>query len=102
MSKVFVVQSEQGHYYSKHGEWLSGKDNSLIYFGKYRDEALNQLIDITIKDVDIRARVKETELNAKNYPVLEIVVESDLNEPEQVEENSDQSADDSFNTAASA
>ena len=80
MSKVFVVQSDQGHYFSKHGDWLSGKDASQIFFGKYKDEALNQLIDITIKDVDVRARVIECELNSKNHPVLEIVAESDLYE----------------------
>ncbi len=80
MSKVFVVQSDQGHYFSKHGEWLSGKDASQIFFGKYKDEALNQLIDITIKDVNVRARVIECELNTKNHPILEIIAESDLYE----------------------
>lgn len=78
MNKVFVVQSAEGHYFSKHGQWLSGKEPSQIYFGKYRDEALNQLIDITIKNVDVRAKVVETQLNARNFPILEVVVETDL------------------------
>lgn len=78
MNKVFVVQSAEGHYFSKHGQWLSGKEASQIYFGKYKDEALNQLIDITIKNVDVRAKVVETQLNARNYPILEILVETDL------------------------
>jgi len=94
MSKVFVVQSDQGHYFSKHGDWLSGKDASQIFFKKYKDEALNQLIDITIKDVDVRARVVEVELNQKNLPILEIVAESDLYEAsedasENINENTD-------------
>lgn len=78
MSKVFVVQSDQGHYFSKHGDWLSGKDASQIFFKKYKDQALNQLIDITIKDVDVRARVIEVELSEKNHPILEIIATSDL------------------------
>ena len=80
MSKVFVVQSDQGHYFSKHGDWLSGKDASQIFFKKHKDEALNQLIDITIKDVNVRARVLEVALSEKNHPILEIVAESDLHE----------------------
>lgn len=84
MSKVFVVQSEQGHYFSKQGAWLSGKDAGLIYFGKYKDEALNQLIDITIKDVDVRARVLEVELNQRNQPVVEIRVQHDLEDLENI------------------
>lgn len=92
MSKVFVVQSDQGHYFSKHGDWLSGKDASQIFFKKYKDEALNQLIDITIKDVDVRARVIEVALSEKNHPILEIIATSDLypaedNSAQQTNEN---------------
>ncbi len=78
MSKVFVVQSAQGHYFSKQGLWISGKDANLVYVGQYKDEALNQLIDITLKDVTVRARVIETELNQRKLPALNIMVETDL------------------------
>ena len=72
-------RDHQADNYSKHCEWLSGKDAGLIYYGKYKDEALNQLIDITIRDVDVRARVIEAELNSRKQPVLEILAERDLN-----------------------
>jgi len=78
MNKVFVIRSAEGHYFSKHGEWLIGKEANQIFIGKYKDDALNQLIDITIKNVDVRAKVVETELNSRNLPVLEIIAESDL------------------------
>ncbi len=85
MSKVFVVQSAEGHYYSKQGLWLSGKDAGLIYFGKYKDEALNQLLDITIKDINVRARVLEVDFNPqRRQPLLEILVETDLIDTEEV------------------
>ena len=79
MSKIYVVQSADGHYYSKHQEWLTGKDASQIYFGKYKDEALNQLIDITLNDVNVRAKVVETLLNERGFPILEIIAHKDLN-----------------------
>ena len=84
MNKVFVVQSAEGHYFSKHSEWLSGKDASQIYIGKYKDDALNQLIDITIKDVTVRAKVVEVELNARKQPVLDIIIENDLVDPDEL------------------
>ena len=79
MSKIYVVQSADGHYYSKHQEWLTGKDANQIYFGKYKDEALNQLIDITLNDVNVRAKVVETLLNERGLPILEIIAQTDLN-----------------------
>jgi len=84
MSKVYVVQSAEGHYFSKRSEWLSGKDASQIYVGKYKDDALNQLIDITIKDVTVRAKVVEVELNDRKQPVLEILTENDLIDPDEL------------------
>jgi len=96
MIKVFVVQSELGHYYSKQGAWLSGKDSSSIYYGKYKDEALNQLIDITIKDVDIRARVIEVALNEKKLPVLDIITDTDLVNPELSDEQGEEATEPSL------
>jgi hypothetical protein len=84
MNTVFVVQSAQGHYFSKHSEWLSGKDAGQIYTGKYKDDALNRLIEITIKDVTVRAKVVEVELNARKLPVLEIILENDLIDPDEL------------------
>lgn len=105
MNKVFVVQSAEGHYFSKHGEWLSGKEAHHIYFGKYKDEALNQLIDITIKNVDVRAKVVETQLNARNFPILEIIAQNDLVDPEQLvlqEQQEQQISEDTQLNSASA
>jgi len=87
MNKVYVVQSADGHYYSKHQEWLTGKDVSQIYFGKYKDEALNQLIDITLSDVNVRAKVVETVLNERGLPLLEIIAHEDLNTCTNTSEN---------------
>lgn len=84
MNTVYVVQSIEGHYFSKHGEWLSGKEPNQIYVGKYKDDALNQLIDITIKSVDVRAKVVETQLNERKLPILEIIADSDLIDPEEL------------------
>ena len=78
MSKIYVVRSVEGHYLSKHNEWLSGKDSSAIYFAKHQDVALNQLIDITIKDINVRAKIVECELDDKQKPVVEIITETDL------------------------
>jgi len=78
MNTVFVVQSVEGHYFGKQGQWLSGKEPNFVFVGKYKDDALNQLIDITLKNVDVRARVVETQLNARNLPILEIIADSDL------------------------
>jgi len=92
MSTVFVIQNASGHYYSKQGEWLSGKNAAAIYFGKFKDEALNQLIDITIKDVEVRAKVIDVVLNQRRQPVLDIQVQDDLTDPDKLLEL-EQSAD---------
>ena len=87
MSKVFVVQSAEGHYYSKQDQWLSGKDASQIFSGKYKDDALNRLIDITIKDINVRAKVVEVDLSERKLPLLTILTESDLINNNELESN---------------
>ncbi len=91
MSKIYVVQSSDGHYYSKHQEWLTGKDANQIYFGKYKDEALNQLIDITLSDVNIRAKVVETILNERGLPVMEVIAQEDFSASGHTSENQNHS-----------
>jgi hypothetical protein len=104
MNTVYVVQSVEGHYFSKQGQWLSGKEANLIFVGKYKDDALNQLIDITLKNVDVRARVVETQLNARNLPILEIIAENDLIDAEDfaLQEQQEQFADENKLNSLSA
>lgn len=78
MSKAFVVRSIEGHYFSKQQEWICGKDRNIIYFAKHKDVALNQLIDITIKDVNVRAKLIECDLDEKARPIVEVIVQTDL------------------------
>ena len=83
MSAAYVVRSAEGHYLSKQQDWLSGKDKNSLYFTKHKDVALNQLIDITIKNVNVRAKIVPCELDEKSRPLVDIIVQTDLLDDQQ-------------------
>ena len=79
MTQRFVVTNQDGHYYSKQKLWTDGRDPARVYCTAHRDEALNTLLEINAKDIELRGQVVAVELNARNLPILEI---SDVPLPE--------------------
>ncbi|MDG1165919.1 MAG: hypothetical protein P8N61_11170, partial [Porticoccaceae bacterium] len=51
-------------------EWSSEADRNVVFCSPYRDIALNQLIELNAKDIDLRASIVECEADAKGRPVL--------------------------------
>ncbi|MGB3621158.1 MAG: hypothetical protein WBA20_07415 [Ketobacter sp.] len=68
---TFVVRNQLGQYLTRKGEWVSGKDTAELYHQRHYDQALNQLIEMNAKDIDLRGRVCEVGLSEKLRPVLE-------------------------------
>ncbi|MFT5482297.1 MAG: hypothetical protein ACI9GW_000946 [Halieaceae bacterium] len=79
MNQRFVVSNESGHYYSKSKAWTDGRDAGRVYCPQHRDEALNTLLEINSRDIDLRGMILEVETNHRGLPVLEI---SDIPLPE--------------------
>jgi hypothetical protein len=51
-------------------EWLDGSDVSQIFNTEHRDIALNQLIELNAKDINLRAQIIECEADKKGRPIM--------------------------------
>lgn len=71
MATAYVVRNQLGQYLTKKGEWCSGKDASHIYCKPHFDEALNQLFEINTKDIELRGKVVEVDLEDKKPLITE-------------------------------
>ena len=73
MTSAFVIRNQLGQYLTRKGEWVSGKDASALFHQPWYDQALNHLIEIISKDIELRGKVVELELDEKARPhVLEL------------------------------
>jgi hypothetical protein len=72
MNEVYVIRNQDGLYASKQDEWVDGSDKSVVSFVKYRDQAVNTLVELNAKDFELRGDIIAVELNDKKRP--EVIV----------------------------
>ncbi len=70
MSSAYVIRNQLGQYLTRKGEWISGKDSAALFHQPWYDQALNHLIEINSKDIGLRGKVVELELDEKGRPVV--------------------------------
>jgi len=86
MSIVFVLQNQLQHFLSKQKQWVSGRDARVIYRTPHKDEAINQMFEVSSKDYTQRLKVLACELNEKRLPVIaeeDLPNREDFSKPEQ-------------------
>ena len=69
MATAYVVRNQLGQYLTKKAEWCSGRDASIVFCKPHFDEALNQLFEINTKDIELRGKVVEVDMEDKK-PLL--------------------------------
>ena len=72
MNEVYVIRNQDGLYASKQDEWVDGSDKSVVAFVKYRDQAVNTLVELNAKDFELRGDIVAVELNDKKRPLVTV------------------------------
>jgi hypothetical protein len=72
MNEVYVIRNQDGLYASKQDEWVDGSDRSVVAFVKYRDQAVNTLVELNAKDFELRGDIVAVELNDKKRPIVTV------------------------------
>lgn len=70
MTDAYVIRNQLGQYLTRKGEWVSGRDTSALFHQPWFDQALNHLIEINSKDIELRGKVVELELDDKGRPIV--------------------------------
>jgi len=70
--KTYVLQAQNNDVLDKELQWASEITAKYIFNTPHRDIALNQLIELNAKDVNLRAEVLECELSPNGVPTLSV------------------------------
>lgn len=65
---VFVIRNQHGLYLTRQNEWVDGHDPAPLFKTPFRDVALNTLIEVNAKDIELRGVITEVEVNDKGLP----------------------------------
>jgi geranylgeranyl pyrophosphate synthase len=69
---VFVIRNQLGQFWTRVGEWVDGREPQRLLKLKHHDEAVNHLVELSSKDIDLRGEVIDCPLNERKDPVVEI------------------------------
>ncbi|NPU95392.1 MAG: hypothetical protein HPY82_26150 [Gammaproteobacteria bacterium] len=70
MSSAYVIRNQLGQYLTRKGEWVSGKDAGALFHQPWFDQALNHLIEVNSKDIELRGKVVELDMDDKGRPLV--------------------------------
>ncbi len=71
MSKVFLLQNQDKFFINRQGLWVNGREPAGLYRVKNRDEAINEIFEISARDFDQRITVVEADATVKGIPIIE-------------------------------
>lgn len=93
MSELFILQNQDKLFLGKQNQWLDGRDLNALYKTAHKDEAVNQMFEVSSKDYTQRIKVVSCQANEKGLPRLD---------PETMPEPLPKPAKDLFEEAADA
>jgi len=68
---VYVIRNQLQQFWTRSSEWVDGREPQRLLKLKHRDEAVNQLVELSARDIDLRGEVVACELNERGEPVVE-------------------------------
>ncbi len=68
MSEVFTVCNQLGQFWGKKKRWVDGRTARRILTSKHQDEAVNLLVELSSKDIELRGEVIAIELDERGVP----------------------------------
>ena len=70
MSELFILQNHDKLFLGRQKEWLDGRDPASLFKTPHKDEAVNQVFEISSKDYTQRIKVVSCKVNEKGLPVI--------------------------------
>ncbi|UTA48040.1 hypothetical protein L1F30_00530 [Simiduia sp. 21SJ11W-1] len=70
MKTAFILQNQHKLLLNKQREWVDATDLKSLYQTPYKDEAINQKVEVNAKDYTQRIHLLECPLNDKGLPQI--------------------------------
>ncbi|GGY82971.1 hypothetical protein GCM10011613_29770 [Cellvibrio zantedeschiae] len=71
MNETFILQNQDKLFFGKSKEWVDGYDANAVFKTPHKDEAVNQMFEITSKDYKQRVKVISCALDEKALPIID-------------------------------
>lgn len=71
MSELFILQNQDKLFLGKQKDWLDGRDLGGLFKTVHKDEAINQMFEVSSKDYTQRVKVLSCRANEKGLPIIE-------------------------------
>ena len=62
MTTVYLLKNQHNEYLEKSGEWAAVTNTKSLYRSQYKDEVVNQKVEIAMKNIQLRIEIVETRL----------------------------------------
>ncbi|MEM8943526.1 MAG: hypothetical protein AAGC91_15350 [Pseudomonadota bacterium] len=69
-STAYVVTNQQGQFWTRSKQWVDGREPKRLLKLKHHDEAVNLLVELSAKDIELRGFVVAVELAESGEPVV--------------------------------
>lgn len=103
MNQIFILQNQDNYFFGKNKEWLDGYDASSLFKTLHKDEAINQMVEISAKDYQQRVKIISCDADEKGLPIIALdIMPAPLPKPPKAAKTSDipEAVIDLFNTDA--
>lgn len=74
MDQIFILQNQDKFFFDKNKEWADGYDASQLYKTIHKDEAINQMVEISAKDYQQRIKIIACNPDEKGLPSIDIEI----------------------------
>lgn len=71
MSELFILQNQDKLFLNKQKDWTDGRDLNSLFKTPHKDEAINQLVEISAKDYRQRIKVIPCGVTDKGLPQID-------------------------------
>ena len=71
MTEIFILQNQQNLFWGKSKEWVDGYDVNAVFKTPHKDEAINQMVEVSAKDFMQRIKIIATETDEKGLPLID-------------------------------
>lgn len=73
MTTIYVIRNQNGHYLGRNGEWVDGSHPPAMFRTPHRDVALNELVEVNLRDLALRGELLSCEVEEGGYPIVEVL-----------------------------
>jgi hypothetical protein len=71
MNDIFILQNQDNLFLSKQNTWVDGRELGILFKTPHKDEAVNQLCEVSAKDYTQRIKLVECTANEKGLPIID-------------------------------